>query len=113
MREPTRVLAWSGVVVLILSGFAISRADESPAPSDSTDQLPVAHAECVFFQGEPEQYMDRTVRLRSRAGAGSYWLSAATEEVSHMLIYVPPDSRTFSFSQEQPTGSIDSYIFAD
>jgi hypothetical protein len=112
MREPSRVLALSGVVVLILSGFAISRADESPAPSDPTDQLPVAHAECVFFQGEPEQYMDRSVRLRSRASAGNYRLSAATEEVSRMLSYVPPDSRTFSFSQEQQTGSIDSYIFA-
>ena len=111
MREPSRVLAWSGVVVLILSGFAISRADESPAPA--TDQLPVAHAECVFFQGEPEQYMDRSVRLRSRSGAGNFWLSAATEQVSRMLSYVPPDSRTFSFSQEQQTGSIDSYIFAD
>lgn len=111
MNKPGRLSIWSGVAVLTLSGLVVGRADEGALP-DQTDQLGVEHPECLFFGGQPERYMDQGIQRRLRIGQGnSHRLSAETAEVARLLSYVPPDSRTYSFDQSQPTGSIDSYIF--
>ena len=102
MQKPGWLSISSGVAVLTLTAFVASRAD---------DLLPVEHPECTFFSGEPERFMDRTVRVRLMGGRGNYRLSTLTADVTRMLSYVPPDSPTYSFDQTQQTGSIDSYIF--
>ena len=80
-------------------------------PVVDAQPLPVEHADCTFFQGEPERFMDRTVAVRLRLGH-SFRLSDTTEQVSRLMTYLPPGSQTFSFAQSQQTGSIDSYISA-
>ena len=111
MNKPGRLLIWSGVAVLTLSGLVVGRADEGTVP-DQSEQLGVEHPECLYFTGQPERYMDQGIQRRLGVGRGSSSrLSAQTEEVARLLSYVPPDSRTYSFDQTQPTGSIDSYIF--
>ena len=111
MHKPGWLSIWSGVAVLTLTAFVASRADDS-SNSDGTDLLPVEHPECTFFSGEPERFMDQTVRVRLKGGRGNYRLSALTTDVTRILGYIPPDSPTYSFDQTQQTGSIDSYIFA-
>lgn len=111
MKKTRWLSLGGGVAVLVLSSFVVSRADDSSS-SDTSDQLPVEHPECVYFNGQPEQYMDQTVRQRLRPNRANYRLGATTVEVAGMLGYVPPDSRTFSFDQATQTGSIDSYVFA-
>src|SRR5579884_219935 len=102
MHKPGWLSIWSRVAVLTLTAFVASRAD---------DLLPVEHPECTFFSGEPERFMDQTVRIRLKGSRGNYRLSALTADVTRMLAYIPPDSPTYSFDQTQQTGSIDSYIF--
>lgn len=99
------------VALLTLSGFVVGRADDS-ALAGQSDQLPVEHPECTFFTGQPERFIDQGVMQRLKPGRGNYRLSALTAEVSRMMSYVPPDSRTFTFDESHPAGSIDSYIFA-
>jgi hypothetical protein len=101
----------SGVSFLVLSGVWITRADDQNPPADDSFQLPVEHPECVFFSGPRERFMDRSVRPRV-AGRESQ-LGAITQQVAHMLAYVPGGSRTYAFDQAHQTGSIDSYIAAD
>ena len=114
MNKPGWLSVWGSVAVLTLSGFVVSRADESAASRESIsselDQLPVEHPDCAYFTGDPERFMDQTVLQRLKPGRGNR-LSSQTAEVARMLSYVPPDSRTYSFNQSQPAGSIDSYIF--
>jgi hypothetical protein len=103
MQKP-RALAVAGPVsILVLSGLVLSRADEG-------EPLPVAHPECVFFNGDQERFIDQTVRpLKSRGGR----LSALTNQVVQAMTFVPGGSRTYTFDQTHQAGSIDSYIFAD
>jgi hypothetical protein len=110
MNKPGWLSVWSGVAVLTLSGLVVIHADDSPVANEA-DQIPVEHADCPFFGGQPERYIDQGVLRRLRPGNGAYRLSALTTEVAGMMSYVPPDSRTYSFDQTQQTGSIDSYIF--
>jgi hypothetical protein len=46
-------------------------------------------------------------------GAPDRSLSTLTDNVVHMLGYVPPGSPTYGFEQSQDSGTIDSYIQAD
>jgi len=110
MHKPSWLSMWSGVAVLTLTGFVAGRADDSSI-SNASDLIPVEHPECTFFSGEPERFMDQTVRQRLKSGRGNYRLSAVTADVTRMLGYIPPDSPTYSFDQTQQTGSVDSYIF--
>src|SRR5437868_5750531 len=109
MGKPGWLSVWGGVALLTLSGFALIRADDGPVP-EQIEQLPVEHPECVYFMGEPERFMDQRVLQTLRPGRG-YRLSALTAEVTGLMSYVPPDSRTYTFDQNNPSGSIDSYIF--
>ncbi len=109
MNKPGWLSVWGGVALLTLSGFALIRADDGPVP-EQIEQLPVEHPECVYFMGEPERFMDQRVLQTLRPGRG-YRLSALTAEVTGLMSYVPPDSRTYTFDQNNPSGSIDSYIF--
>ena len=112
MNKPRRLLVWGGVTVLIFSGLLVSRADDSSSPpSDEPEQLPVEHADCPYFSGPSERFMDLSVRRRLGPGRNTYRLANMTGQVTAMLNFVPPDSRTYSFAQTQQNGSIDSYIF--
>jgi hypothetical protein len=109
MFKPGWLLAWSVVAFLGASGLLVIHADDGSVPNQ-IEQLPVEHAECVYFMGEPERFMDQRVLQTLRPGR-SYRLSALTAEVTGLMNYVPPDSRTYTFDQNNPTGSIDYYIF--
>ncbi|HLK50875.1 MAG TPA: DUF1549 domain-containing protein [Bryobacteraceae bacterium] len=111
MNKPGWLSVWGGVAVLTFSGLVVGRADDGSA-SVQIDQLPVEHPECVYFSGEPERFMDQGVLHRLKQNRDSYRLSALTTEVAGMLSsYVPPDSRSYTFDQNHPSGSIDYYIF--
>ena len=90
----------------------MSRADDTTPPVDESVQLQVEHPECIFFGPEPEKYMDQTVRPGITTSRGTR-LGRLTQDVSRMLAYVPPDSRTYSFDQSHQSGTIDSYTFGD
>jgi hypothetical protein len=111
MNGPRWLAICSGVSFLVLSGVWITRADDQTAPVDDSFQFSVEHPECVFFSGARERFMDQSVRPRV-AGRESQ-LGATTQQVVHMLAYVPGGSRTYAFDQAHQTGSIDSYIAAD
>ena len=109
MVKPGWLLAWSAAAFFGASGLLVIHADDGSDPN-TIEQLPVEHAECVYFMGQPERFMDQGVLQTLRPGR-SYRLSALTAEVTGMMNYVPPDSRTYTFDQNNPTGSIDYYIF--
>ncbi len=109
MNKPGWLSVWSSVAVLTLTSLMVGRADDLAVPAD--EQLPVEHPECTYFSGPPERFMDRALAERLQVGRGGHRLSALTADVSRILSYVPPDSRTYSFDQGHPTGSIDYYIF--
>ena len=113
MFKPGWLSVWGGGTVLTVSGLLVVRADDDIVPGvpDQIEQLPVEHAECVYFMGQPERFMDQGVLQTLRPGRG-YRLSALTSAVTGMMNYVPPDSQTYTFDQNNPTGSIDYYIFA-
>ena len=112
MNKPGWLSVWGGVTLLTLSGLAVIRADDGSVSNEiQVDQLPVEHAECVYFNGDPERFMDQNLRNQLQRGRKTYRLSALTAEVTGMLSYVPPDSRTYTFDESNPTGSIDYYIF--
>src|SRR5579872_92850 len=111
MKKPEWLSVCCGATLLILCGFVVVRADDTVAPGQS-EQLLVEHAECTYFTGQPERFIDQGVLQRLKPGRGNYRLSALTSDVSRMLSYVPPDSRTYTFDENHKTGSIDSYVFA-
>src|SRR5690348_3115612 len=112
MNKPGRLTVLGGVTLLTLSGLAVVRADDGSVSNEfQVDQLPVEHAECVYFTGDQERFMDQALLHQLRRGRNTYRLSALTATVTGMLNYVPPDSRTFTFEESNPTGSIDFYIF--
>ena len=112
MNKPGWLTVWGGVTLLTFSGLAVLRADDGSVSNEfHVDQLPVEHAECVYFTGDPERFMDQGLLHQLRRGRNTYRLSALTATVTGMLSYVPPDSRTYTFEESNPTGSIDYYIF--
>ncbi len=94
----------AGLCVILWSGFVIIRAQEVPGQSD-----------CPYFGPKREAYVDQALRaVGARSQTGRRSLSSLTEQVSHaMSANIPGGSRTFTFDQSHPSGSIDSYIFGD
>ncbi|HXS93728.1 MAG TPA: DUF1549 domain-containing protein [Candidatus Limnocylindrales bacterium] len=104
----SRWILLGGITVLVSSGVLISRAQERGLSS----QLSVQHANCTYFGPERQKYIDAALQANGRS-TGRHALSEATERVTAALGYVPPGSPTYTFTQSQDTGTIDSYIFAD
>ena len=94
----------AGLCVILWSGFVVIRAQEVPGQSD-----------CPYFGPQREAYVDQALRaVGARSQTGRRSLSALTEQVSRaMSANIPGGSRTFTFDESHPAGSIDSYIFGD
>ncbi|HWB83465.1 MAG TPA: DUF1549 domain-containing protein [Bryobacteraceae bacterium] len=112
MRVPRAFTAAGSGVLLLFSGFLISRAaDESATPA--SNQLTVDHPECTFFGSQRERFVRNTLQRAGVMSRTSASLSRQTEQVARMLSGAPGGSRSYSFDQSVQPGSIDSYIFAD
>ena len=110
MKTPRWFSIACGISAMLFFGLLLSRADDDRLPSAQPILLTVEHPECTFFSNDQERFMDRSVRPKERSDSR---LSALTDQVTHMLSYVPGGSRTYAFDQTHQAGSIDSYIFAD
>lgn len=82
-------------------GFAQTGPDDPP-------QLPVEHAECIFFSSARGQ----TQKPQSADPNPAIALSQLTAQVVAVLPPVPGDSRTNQLQQGASTNTIDRYIFA-
>ena len=109
MNKPRWVTIGSAVAVLIVSGLVAGRADDGSSAEPEIAQLTVEHAECSYFTGDSQRFMDVTVRPRNSRVSRAVTL---TDDVGKYLAFVPGGSRTYNYDQTHPADSIDSYIFS-
>ena len=107
MRRPRWLFIWGGVTVLVGSGMLVRGADEGDLLT-AESQLAVQHADCPYFSGQPERFMDETVRQHLLPNRSNYRLGQLTATVAGML---PPADTVGGMSPNYPAHSIDSYIF--
>src|SRR5713226_2730772 len=103
MRKPRVISAFAGTVILTLSGWLVSRAQDSQLPS---------HPECSFFGANRDAFVKTALKPGESSNQSSA-LTAVTEQVTEALGYVPGGSRTRSFDLSHRPASIDSYLYAD
>lgn len=80
------------------------------AAQDGVPDYAVAHPECTLFGRKYDQLVVNALRptglMTHRAAVG-----ALTRQVTALLAFVPPDSRTYTSKQPAEPGTIDFYIF--
>ncbi|HWB87181.1 MAG TPA: DUF1549 domain-containing protein [Bryobacteraceae bacterium] len=87
--------------------FSLALGQDDPGVPDYT----VPHPECTLFGPNYKQFVSHALDALGKASPHQMQMSALTDAVSARLPSVPPGSRTYSFSQQSQSGTIDSYIF--
>jgi hypothetical protein len=109
MIRPRCVWFFGAISALAFSGFLIGQSTDGPIQDQ--DQLPVEHPECSFFGPQRERFV--TDALQRLGGGRSHRLTALTDQVVRSLAVTGGSGATRPRDKTYPTGSIDSYIFAD
>src|SRR5438552_15348880 len=100
-------IALFGAAAVVLSGMALSRAQEAEeTPGQTAAATAVEHPECSFF-------MRRDKFQATRLDSASGHRSALTADVAKRLSVASPDNSAKSFQQPDTFGTIDKYLYAD
>lgn len=103
--------ALGGVAALLMSGFLLSKAQDTRGTiATEDDSAVVSHPECSFFGAKRDKF---NVVGPASAKREDYPRSLLTEQVVRQLSFVPGGSRTHTLEELDKLGPIDKYLFAE